>query len=287
MQQKILKYVYLFWIVSIPIAVIFTLLTQQPSINPRTLESTDFYTLWTRENIKLQPQSPAARPFLEIVNDCLLLVDSHNSLQCIDIQSGETHWQKRISASGTNVTSNEDLIFVSSSTRTHCATYTPQCDVIKVVAYDVLSGEIRWSNTYEGMGTVTQTSADASTLLIVGGGGHGTYGAKITIDVNTGSSSRKETSPFLASYEPSLSLPTKERIVSNTAIANDIAYFIMENTTLSAMDINTEQSLSSANFEPRQSPLTLGNLFQVAAHNNIVVVYLGDSKQLFTFRFMP
>jgi hypothetical protein len=58
---------------------------------------------------------------------------------------------------------------------------------------------------------------------------------------------------------------------------------------LKAIDSKTGQVLAIVTFEPEtpQERLTQGGrIYNVAAKGDIVVVYLGDSRQLFAFRFV-
>lgn len=88
-------------------------------------------------------------------------------------------------------------------------------------------------------------------------------------------------------------------IVSNIANDGGVAYFIIlepgsswggdsaENAQLVAIDIRTGKMLGSVNFEPPGIQSGWGNYhYHVAASNDIVLVYLGDSRQLFAFRYL-
>lgn len=54
-----------------------------------------------------------------------------------------------------------------------------------------------------------------------------------------------------------------------------------------AVELKTGQPIGEIRFSSDKKPDFVGSPFQVAASNNIVLVYLGDGKQLFAFRFLP
>jgi len=89
---------------------------------------------------------------------------------------------------------------------------------------------------------------------------------------------------------------TQRDVISNIAVSNGIAYFIqMENgiwgghntldAQLFAVDVQTGETLSTLHFEP--SKIRSGYEYLVAASDDIVLMYLGDSSQLTALRFSP
>lgn len=77
-------------------------------------------------------------------------------------------------------------------------------------------------------------------------------------------------------------------VYSNVIADRGIVYFLTEQAELKAVDAQTGQIIASVQFVPdaAQEHLTQSYLYSVAASNGIVVVYLGDSRQLFAFRFL-
>ncbi len=75
---------------------------------------------------------------------------------------------------------------------------------------------------------------------------------------------------------------------SNVAVSNGVAYFLSDKAELRVIDVRTGQILATATFEPTtpQPELEQGHVYNIAASRDIVVVYLGDSRQLFAFRFL-
>ncbi len=241
----------------------------------------------------MPPQSPTHQPLLSVVGDCILSISSRKQLRCLDTQSGQTTWEIAMNGAGDDIANNETFIFIASIFRVRCGhPYTPECDAIEVIAYDISSGEIAWSNVYHGILTIDHMLANESWLRITGGGGHGSYSANIIIDAITGERHQREKS------EPSIStsIPLKELlptvitankdIVSNVAITDDGYYFITDDAVLWAIDKTTEQVIGKVSFEPASPTLDgWSNDYQVAAQNEIVTAYFGDSQQLFVLHF--
>jgi outer membrane protein assembly factor BamB len=85
----------------------------------------------------------------------------------------------------------------------------------------------------------------------------------------------------------SLLWETDEDVISNVAIDRVHAYFLTSAAELVATDIQTGQvvgkiEFNSENLEPQDD-----RGFFIAASDNNVFVYFGDSRRLFAFRFLP
>ncbi len=76
--------------------------------------------------------------------------------------------------------------------------------------------------------------------------------------------------------------------LSNVAISNYTAFFLTKDIQLIAVDIETGKILGQVDFISNQERDRTADIHHfVAAGYNIVLVYLGDSQQLFAFRFSP
>ncbi len=77
-------------------------------------------------------------------------------------------------------------------------------------------------------------------------------------------------------------------VVSNIAVADNKAYFLTETSRLSVINIQTGELISEIEFYPSVLELDdfdlVNRKFYVAAAENIVAVYFGSSRQLFTFQ---
>lgn len=80
---------------------------------------------------------------------------------------------------------------------------------------------------------------------------------------------------------------TDDSSYGNVAASNGVAYFLTVKAELKAVDVQTGKTLATVTFKPTtpQEKLEFGRVYSVAASDDIVVVYLGDSWQLFAFRF--
>lgn len=80
----------------------------------------------------------------------------------------------------------------------------------------------------------------------------------------------------------------EDGVYSNVVVDRSIAYFITEYAELKAVNVKTGGTLAVLRFEPMtpQEQLTQHRIYNVAVSDDIVVVYLGDSRQLFAFRFV-
>ncbi len=89
------------------------------------------------------------------------------------------------------------------------------------------------------------------------------------------------------------------RVISNVASSNEIVYFmqleegiwgqdLILDAQLLAVDIRTGETLGSLQFEPSGIQSGSGHYeYLVSASNDIVLVYLGDGRQLIALRFLP
>jgi hypothetical protein len=77
-----------------------------------------------------------------------------------------------------------------------------------------------------------------------------------------------------------------ENVVSNVTLGRDYLFLITQDMQLVALDPMTGTAVSQLEFKPDEIIGTSStNIFQVAASDDIVVVYLGDGNQLMAFRF--
>ncbi len=100
----------------------------------------------------------------------------------------------------------------------------------------------------------------------------------------------RESGHIVWQTETPYNLTHAERIVSNVAFANDIVYFLTQDAQLRALDIYTGEILGTVQFDPSLFELgvnIVNERFDVAASNDIVLIYFGDSWQIFAFRFSP
>jgi outer membrane protein assembly factor BamB len=79
---------------------------------------------------------------------------------------------------------------------------------------------------------------------------------------------------------------TEGNVVSNVAINEDTAFYITTDLEVKAVDLETGTPKGSITFSPTSG--AVGNrAYFIAAYEENVVVYLGDSRQLFSFSYLP
>ena len=96
-------------------------------------------------------------------------------------------------------------------------------------------------------------------------------------------------------YDPSINSTLWDleipNIVSNIAIENNTIFFLTDDAALWSVNGKTGDPLATLTFESKNSVISLSNGYPfrhyIIASDDIVVVYLGDSHQLFAFHFSP
>jgi len=147
---------------------------------------------------------------------------------------------------------------------------------LNLVATNLQSGERNWIQSFEGGFEKTPVFAEDLIFVV-------TFGGQLfVLDEATGE--------IVWHTEPLNSLTHPERIVSNITIADAVVYYLTQDSQLRALNIDTGEVIGAIEFTP--SLFTLGTnvknyRYDVAANDNFVAVYFGDSDQLFSFFFLP
>lgn len=288
-----------------------------PSSAPPTREimpSDSFELLWSRSEIESYNIAGVERNeiFVRIWEDNVFILNwdrtwpQSHTFKKFDLLTDEVKWEVPLQNRTSAISSNSHHIYSSWYIGTpdrkppglECGgmigdpKWDPGCDAIQVDAFDMVSGDITWSQVYTSMASIAHMFADDSLLKISGSGGQGAYEADLTIDAFTGDLmvgkdfeefSKPDYAPLLFAVRISPS-----SIVSNFAAGEGIVYFLTTNGELWAVDESEGMILGKQRFAgaENQTMSVLGN-FRVTAEKNIVVVYLDDSRQLFAFRFLP
>lgn len=264
------------------------------------ISSTRFRTLWTDDDIFLPSRQGTEynlrEPLLLVQNDCVVVVDIEASfvaslskpsvLKCLNLATGEIKWQ--VEDVGVHAaTHNSRFIFVAtgrSLLKEDCA--SRECDVLTVEAYDIDTGQLAWSESYQGLQVVDQIVADESIVGIRGGGGHGAYTTALSIDVETGERLSYVEIPEASGpdYQALLALAeSRGDVVSNLEVEDGIIYFMTADATLWALEEESGRLAGRVDLAPDLF-LLVSNIYYIVAKDGIVAVYLDDSKQLFTFQ---
>lgn len=80
---------------------------------------------------------------------------------------------------------------------------------------------------------------------------------------------------------------TSENVISNVAIDHTRAYYLTSAAELMALDLQTGAVLGKIEFTSESLEPQDKQGFYIAANDNNVFVYFGDSRRLFAFRFLP
>ena len=76
-------------------------------------------------------------------------------------------------------------------------------------------------------------------------------------------------------------------VIGNITLGEEHAVYFLTESGLFAVDFYTGQVLGNVTFISESTLGRLPNAYSIAASNDIVVAYFGDSHQLFAFRFSP
>ena len=144
---------------------------------------------------------------------------------------------------------------------------------------DVETEEILW--TYDELAVFAQFIFEDE-LILFGNNVSGEFGGATAIDGRTGKV-----------------LWQHARVISNVAVSNGVAYFIKLDegiwgqgrslgATLLAVDIQTGETIGALSFEPNKIRSEgIHYEYIVSATDDIILVYLGDGRQLIALRFHP
>lgn len=133
-----------------------------------------------------------------------------------------------------------------------------------VWAQDKQSGEIVWKQSL-GI-TLTTSPILKNNQLIVK---QGQIGPVFAFESETGS-------PLWQSADEA---------VSNVAVDDAIVCFLTENAQLVVLSIETGQPVATLDFTPNALIDPFDKEYHVAIHAGVVVVYFGDSRELYAFRY--
>lgn len=240
-------------------------------------------------------------PFLHIKdNDLILpvweldnLFTANVSLISYDLTNGNLKWRHVLSRDGSTLAIGKsvDSIFTISN---KCARGDQKCGNSEIAKHNLATGEIFWSVQHSDVYPTSALSIDQNKINVVG---HyaGMHFSEHSIDTETGEflsefsgiehdpasfSISYGTIPKVLGYEP-------HEIVGNiVSFDNYLAFLAKKESSLLIVDKDSREIVGSVKFSG--SPFSLrANDFKLAANDNIVAVYLGDSEQLFAFKFVP
>lgn len=138
-------------------------------------------------------------------------------------------------------------------------------------AVDVDTGDTVWETTFEG--GVFKEPAITDGMLFVKTGLYGQSGWVYAISKQTGA----------------LLWRTEKNVSTNVAASGEYVYYLTSDVQLQMINAVTGELVGSVDFSPNNLEGVATNLydFYVVGDGNLIIVYFGDSRQLFAFRFSP
>ncbi len=239
-------------------------------------------------------------PFLLMQEDSVILpvwnfkdiFSETTSLKSISLSDGEIKWQDMLRGDAFSLAVGVygDHIFTVSSA---CPVGKTLCDEIEITKHEAETGEQPWQVHYAGILPVSALSIHDDTLNLSSGEHLVTNQTGNSFDVQTGA----KLPTFNGMEHSASSFPTKygaiplalgyepHEIVGNIAETDSHVFFLVkEESTLLA--VNKESREISAKIKFDEEPFDLrGHGFALATTDDRLVVYLGDSDQLFAFHF--
>lgn len=233
---------------------------------------------------------------------------SKTNLTSFSLDSGEVKWQTEIPWEIELMGQNTDHIFVintrldresreaiTQKSVNYCV--SNDCPHSKIAAYDDQSGKEDWSIFYANANAVDRLFINDDIVSIIAHGRRNGWREEFSLSAQTGEVLPEFQDPTFyidtsVSYETIITnLGFTNGVLSNFADNGDFIFFLTKNdSTLWAVDKNSLQIAGQVQFN-HEPALTLaaGRIegFSVAASGDTVVVYLGDSEQLFAFHFTP
>ena len=224
-------------------------------------------------------------------------------LTSFDQNSGEVLWQTPINFKNSYALGdNSKNIFIvtedanpSDEAHKSCDSSAPSCNILKITAIDALSGAEVWTASQGNIRLADRLYVDDDIISVTGFGNYGSTDAKYSFDPATGQKLTEYQSGLTKSSNESNidELVTRaslnpEDVVSNYAENEGYVFFLTRDGLLWALEKSNGEVVGKVKFS-HEPFLLLADNYQrgvsVAVTNNTVVVYLGDSEQLFSFRF--
>ncbi|KAA3662226.1 MAG: hypothetical protein DWQ04_14055 [Chloroflexi bacterium] len=320
LQKKIVKYILAGLVVMLILFVRLLLYIEQnkKTIHPlRQIESVEsFEFLWSTQVSAYRSQFGSCTGdydwvymYLDVDNRQIILptwqkdnfILSSINLSSFDLDTGKTNWHTPLDASHFSISNNKERIFIVSRgpepSLSSCASHLHYCESAQISSYDIISGEQAWSTIQSNMNSSNKLCVMDDVVSILGQATRSNYQQKVSLDANTG-----EKIPFqgirsaFAEHDFFAAMEIIEKlgfdrldITSKYVTDGRFLFFLTSNdSTLWVVDMETPEIVGRVQFDGNQ--FARGNYYDqyaIAPVDNNVVVYLADSQQLFTLRFLP
>jgi hypothetical protein len=273
----------------------FMLLADSLPILSRSIDETKGVSLlWSKET-SIEPLHTSWVQFFTPTEQRVVFISS-DSLQALNMTTGQSLWETQVPDPIT-VRLYNDTLFIASyewleEAPFHANSPSYGCSFIEseasLSAYNPHTGEKIWGYGYHGVDSIGLYFQDRSVYL-TGSANHGSDRSLAQIDTDTGlllylGCTRWPTEPIQSPSTNEGDMALSDNVVSSE---RDLKYknkqplFFGQGTRLNILDGDSKEVLGYVEFNGAElNPLEI----DVAIQNDLVVVYLADSGQLFGFR---
>lgn len=210
------------------------------------------------------------------------------------MNDGSIQWEKNLPMSVRAVQMDDQNLFVMTTKQIPCGgEWRPECESIIMTVYDAIDGEEVLTHTYEGLLNIGLVEINDSSIIIHGSANRGNRRATYFIDKMNGDL-LQSTEPQYSLREingqyidPQSMLDDPNFIpISNVIEQDETIYFVSNESQLLALRKDSRSILGSVEFVPNDRFIS-PNSVTILADGNIIIVYFEDSRQIFSFRFLP
>lgn len=240
--------------------------------------------------------------FLHVQEDSVILpvwnleslFSANVALTSFSLSDGAINWENELKGDGTALaigTNSDGIVTVSIA----CKGADTMCGEIEIIKHNLISGEKQWERTYSGIYPLGALSIDDHSINIIGGENEQSYYSENSFDVQSGEELptfvgiQHDVSDFPVKYGAfplALGYETHEIIGNIVTLENKVVFLSKEESALIIVDKDSREVVGKVDFDG--GPFSRrGNDFALDAINDTLVVYLGDSEQLFVFRILP
>jgi len=230
------------------------------------------------------------------------------TLRSFDLKAGDENWRRSMNffksiAYGGNSQSTFAIIENVNSPqnmKNKCASTVSSCRAVKIIKYDNGTGKKDWTTYQSNMSELRILGVSEESVNLIGtirDEYRRDYTSKKSLDVDTGSTIEFQGNAMVAdaTFRQTLEKINLDpyEVVSNYAAAENYIFFLSNQgikqrlwaVNKDTFEITGHVEFSGAEFDILFDYRPTG--FSVDTFEDYIVVYLGDSEQLFVFRFAP
>lgn len=265
--------------------------------------------LWGKEGIYLAQENYDRRFFIadgrNLIFPTINQSEAAYALQAINVTAGQTLWQTDLPDRLGIMRIYDGKFFVLSDEKLGQAPVKdnqelPYCSFrqrYSLSAYDVTTGEKLWGYSYQGVSS-EGLNFDPHHVYLSGTDDHGASGLLVKVDINSGTILEQQCTRTGLGVGKSVPVPPRDSEVGvagssflATAVDNQESgfgcmrdnrlCFVTQENRLNILAGNTRGTLAFVEFDGEKlNP----HYVDIVVQNNLVVIHLNDSNQLFAFR---